>query len=77
MGSGHKELSFKDEEHEKHRCHLISPSNKGIGTHHLILPTIQAQHPHVSSDSDFMQPCQFGTTGWEKMKIVLDTMVSG
>lgn len=77
MRSGQRELHFTDEEKGTHRCHLISPSNKGIRTHHLIVPTIQALHPHISSDSDFMQPCQFGTIGWEKMKIVLDIIVSG
>lgn len=74
MGSGYEELSFTDEKNETHRCHLISPSDKGIRNHHLIVPTIQAQHPHNSSDSDFMQPCQFGTIGWEKIKIVLESV---
>lgn len=74
MGSGFEKLSFTDEENETQRCHLISPSNKGIRTHHLMAPTIQAQHPHRSSDSGFMQPCQVGIIGWEKMKILLESV---
>lgn len=44
MGSVYEELSFTDEENETQRYNLISPSNKGIRTHHLFVPTTQAQH---------------------------------
>lgn len=73
-GAGNKELSFTDEEDETHRCYLISPNNEGIRTPHLIILTIQAQHPHVSSDSNFMLPCQSRAIGWEKMKVVTESV---
>lgn len=53
---------------------MISPSNKGIRTHHLIVPTIQTQHFYGSTDSDVMQPCQSEASGWEKMKIALESI---
>lgn len=74
-GSGHEELSFTDEENETHRGHVIRPSNKGFRTHHLVVPTIESQHPHISSGSDFMQSCQFGTIGWVgKDEVVLESV---